>query len=73
MFKLFTFTVVTNLALNKKNVWSRFACILFKLHEIWKITNIVATRCHILNLKCYVGCGSALTPLEELTALLKTP
>jgi len=45
-----------------------------------KIIKIVATRCHILRLKCTkfnFGWGSApdpqQTPLGELTALLQTP
>jgi len=40
-----------------------------------KITEIVATRCHILRLKCTkfdFGRGSAQTPLGELTALPQT-
>ena len=41
----------------QKNAWSRFVLIPFKLHEIWavdfqEIIKIVATRCHILKLKC---------------------
>jgi len=51
----------------RKNAWSRFALILFKLTEIWlvdsqKINKTVATGCHILKLKCTkfnFGCGSA--------------
>ena len=41
-----------------------------------KIIKIVATRCHILRLKCTkfdVGCGSAPDPAGELTALPQTP
>jgi len=42
----------------RKNAWSRFALILFKLHEIWlvgsqKIIKIVATRCYILKAKMH--------------------
>ena len=41
-----------------------------------KITEIVATRCHILRLKCTkfdLGWGSAPDPLGKLTALPQTP
>jgi len=41
-----------------------------------KIIEIVATRCHILKLKCtkfYFGWGSAPHPAGELTALPKPP
>jgi len=41
-----------------------------------KITKIVATRCHILRLKCIkfdFGWGSAPDPAGELTALPKPP
>jgi len=41
-----------------------------------KIIEIVATKCQILRLKCTkidFGCGSAQTPLGELTALPKPP
>jgi len=40
------------------------------------IIKIVATRCHILTLKCTkldFGWGSAQTPLGELTAMPQTP
>ena len=42
----------------RKNAWSRFALILFKLHEIWlvdsrKIIKIVATRYYILKAKMH--------------------
>ena len=55
---------------------------MFKLHEIFvqlilrKIITIVATSCQILRLKCTkfdFGCGSAQTPLGELTALPRSP
>jgi len=41
-----------------------------------KITEIVATRCQMLRLKCTkfnFGWGSAADPLGELTALPQTP
>ena len=42
---------------------------------MWKINNFVATRCHILRLKCTkfnFGWGSAPDPAGELTALPHT-
>ena len=52
-----------------------FNCTKFGLLILRKIIKIVATRCHILRLKCTkfdFGWGSAQTLLRELTALPQT-
>ena len=57
----------------QKYVWSRFVLILFKLLGI--IIKIVATRCHILKLKCTKFISARATPqilLEEFTAVPQT-
>jgi len=50
-----------------------FGCDFSGWYNFGKIIENVATRCHILKLKCTkfdFGCG---TPLGELAALLQTP
>ena len=74
MFKLFTFTVrVKNLALNKRTRGPDLPLYCLnctKLHKLIlrKITKTVATRCHILKLKCTkldFGWAPSQSPLRE--------
>jgi len=54
----------------KKNSLLYFGCDLSGWYNFWKLVKILATRCHILKLKCTkfdFGRGSAQTPLGELT------
>jgi len=48
----------------------RSCCTKYRMLILMKITEIIATRCHILKLKCIKFLGLRLRPRWELTALL---